>query len=125
MLIAFGDTNPLPSTVTVLDEIITDFIIESCHAAALSASYSRRQKIKVDDFKWVLRRDSRKLGRVMEIFIQEKVLKEQRKAFAFDNAEALAGKKVKGELGAVLGEDGEVEAEGKKRGRKKRKIEEK
>ncbi|KAH0288958.1 hypothetical protein KCU71_g15608, partial [Aureobasidium melanogenum] len=64
LLEAFGDTQPLPATLTTLDEIITDFIIETCHSAAICASYSRRQKIKVDDFKWVLRRDAKKLGRV-------------------------------------------------------------
>jgi transcription initiation factor TFIID subunit 13 len=57
---------PLSSTIAVLDEILTDFIIETCHAAALSASYSRRQKIKVDDFKFVLRKDPALLGRVQE-----------------------------------------------------------
>nr|POE75772.1 transcription initiation factor tfiid subunit 13 [Quercus suber] len=72
LLYAYG-SNPhsqthtqLPSTISVLDEILTDFIIETCHTAALCASYSRRQKIKVDDFKWVLRRDEALLGRVLE-----------------------------------------------------------
>jgi len=125
LLHAFGDSSqPLSSTVLVLDEILTDFIIETCHNAALSASYSRRQKIKVDDFKWVLRRDAKKLGRVAEIFAAERMLKENRKAFDLGNEAGLMamskkGKKDKEELGL----EDEDEDGGKKRGRKKRKIE--
>lgn len=80
LLVAFGDhPPPLPSTITTLDEILTDFIIETCHYAALSASYSRRQKIKADDFKFVLRRDEVLLGRVQEQLWRERKLKEDRK----------------------------------------------
>ena len=115
LLEAFGDTQPLPATLTTLDEIITDFIIETCHSAAICASYSRRQKIKVDDFKWVLRRDAKKLGRVTEIFFAEKILKDNRKAFDIGTGEGL----VQGKKGAVkeLG----VEEEGEEGGRKKKK----
>lgn len=80
LLVAFGDhPPPLPSTIGALDEILTDFIIETCHYAALSASYSRRQKIKADDFKFVLRRDEVLLGRVQEQLWRERKLKEDRK----------------------------------------------
>ncbi|KAK5163734.1 uncharacterized protein LTR77_010407 [Saxophila tyrrhenica] len=98
LLYAFGDTHrtqttpqPLTTTVNVLDEILTDFIIETCHYAALSASYSRRQKIKVDDFKFVLRRDERLLGRVLEQLWREKKMKEDRKVLDFEGAEQGAG----------------------------------
>lgn len=75
-----GAINPhLPATISVLDEILTDFIIETCHYAALSASYSRRQKIKADDFKFVLRKDEMLLGKVQETLWREKKLKEDRK----------------------------------------------
>jgi len=129
MLEAFGDKHPLPSTVLVLDEIITDFIIETCHSAALCASYSRRQKIKVDDFKWVLRRDAKKLGRVTEIFFAEKILKDSRKAFELTTGQdALVAGTKRGKGGAAMAEIGAV-AEGEEdeggRKRKKRKVEEK
>ncbi|KAF2142527.1 uncharacterized protein K452DRAFT_226665 [Aplosporella prunicola CBS 121167] len=85
-LVAFGDDwNPLPETVKVLDEIITDFVIETCHEAALCASYSRRAKIKVDDFKFILRKDPLKLGRVTEILNKEKEIREKRKVFNVDD----------------------------------------
>ncbi|KAI9708124.1 MAG: Transcription initiation factor TFIID subunit 13 [Bogoriella megaspora] len=84
-LFAFGSPTPiLPSTIRCLDEIITDFIIETCHEAAQCASYSRRSKIKVDDFKFVLRKDEKKLGRVAEILRLERELKNQRKGFEIE-----------------------------------------
>ncbi|KAF1820061.1 transcription initiation factor IID, 18 kDa subunit, partial [Dissoconium aciculare CBS 342.82] len=85
LLYAFGDSpTPLPNTAACLDEILTDFIIETCHAAALCASYSRRQKIKVDDFRWVLRRNPIMLGRVQEQLARGRHIQEQRKGVDVD-----------------------------------------
>ncbi|KAI9822773.1 MAG: Transcription initiation factor TFIID subunit 13 [Thelocarpon impressellum] len=82
LMYAFGDVpQPLDETVKVLDEIVTDFIIETCHEAASHASYSRRQKIKVDDFTFALRKDPAKLGRVQELVQMDKHLKKLRKVF--------------------------------------------
>ena len=64
-----------------MDEIVTDFILELCHGAAQVAHHARRQKIKVDDFRFALRRDPNKLGRVQELLRMERELKEARKAF--------------------------------------------
>ncbi|KAJ5740971.1 Transcription initiation factor TFIID subunit 13 [Penicillium malachiteum] len=88
-LLAYGDPSPhapyiaepLPETIRVLDEIVTDFILELCHGAAQVAHHARRQKIKVDDFRFALRRDPNKLGRVQELLRMERELKEARKAF--------------------------------------------
>lgn len=65
----------------VLDEIVTDFILELCHGSAQVAHHARRQKIKVEDFRFALRRDANKLGRVQELLRMERELKEARKAF--------------------------------------------
>lgn len=66
-LYAYGDDpEPLPETLRILDEIVTDFVIETCHTAARSATYSNRQKIKVDDFKFAVRRSDAMLGRLQE-----------------------------------------------------------
>lgn len=89
LLLAYGDpaphpsfpSEPLPETVRVLDEIVTDFVLELCHGAAQVAHHARRQKIKVDDFRFALRRDPTKLGRVQELLRMERELKEARKAF--------------------------------------------
>jgi transcription initiation factor TFIID subunit 13 len=104
-LLAFGDNDyPLAETVRVLDEIITDYIIETCHEAASVAHHARRAKIKLDDFKFMLRRDTVKLGRVSDMLETDKELKRKRKAFDTDE-------------GAVLGKgDKEDDAAGKKKG---------
>ena len=60
------------------------FVIETSHAAALHASYSRRTKIKVDDFKFAIRKDPKKLGRVVELLNKEKLLKSARQGFDFN-----------------------------------------
>ncbi|KAF2692118.1 TFIID-18kDa-domain-containing protein [Lentithecium fluviatile CBS 122367] len=113
-LIAYGDTSsPLPATIRVLDEIVTDFIIESCHEAAAVAHHARRQKIKLDDFKFMLRRDAVKLGRVSEFLETDKELKRKRKAFDTDE-----GAVVKGDQGVEAALAGGAAAEGKKGGEK-------
>ncbi|KAI9678139.1 MAG: Transcription initiation factor TFIID subunit 13 [Caeruleum heppii] len=82
LMYAYGDVRePLDETVKVLDEIVTDFIIETCHEASAHASYARRQKIKVDDFTFALRKDPVKLGRVQELISMDKHLKALRKTF--------------------------------------------
>ncbi|KAJ5489652.1 Transcription initiation factor TFIID subunit 13 [Penicillium diatomitis] len=89
LLLAYGDPSPdpsfpaepLPETVRVLDEVVTDFILELCHGAAQVAHHANRQKVKVDDFRFALRRDPNKLGRVQELLHMERELKEARKAF--------------------------------------------
>ncbi|PLB44017.1 TFIID-18kDa-domain-containing protein [Aspergillus steynii IBT 23096] len=126
LLLAYGDpsphpsfpSEPLPETVRVLDEIVTDFILEMCHGAAQYASYSRRQKIKVDDFRFALRRDPNKLGRVQELLRMERELKEARKAFDQNDDQVGnlkdAGKKGLEELGE--GADGKKSKGKGKRG---------
>ncbi|TKA52039.1 hypothetical protein B0A49_10818 [Cryomyces minteri] len=117
-LIAFGDDrNPLPETVRVLDEIVTDYIIETCHAAALCASYSRRAKIKVDDFKFTLRKDPKKLGRVTELLQKDKEIKKSRRAFDVDDDAAT--KEVVGAVKEKDKDDGDGKTED---GRKSKKL---
>jgi transcription initiation factor TFIID subunit 13 len=61
------------------------YIINTCLTAAASASYSRRQKIKVDDFKFAIRKDPGKLGRVQELFLKKKMIDDARKQFNCDD----------------------------------------
>ncbi|EEQ86891.1 hypothetical protein RJZ56_003195 [Blastomyces dermatitidis] len=116
LLHAYGDPTPhpsypqepLPETLRVLDEIVTDFIIETCHSAAQCATYSRRQKIKVDDFRFALRRDPVKLGRVQELFRIERELKEARRAFdQNDDQVGASGKKGLEELAEPVADGGD------------------
>lgn len=106
LLFAYGDDEkPLPETVRLLDEIVTDYIIELCQEAAILASYSHRVKIKLDDFKFTLRKDPRKMGRVVEMLSKEKELKRQRRIIDDETA------------GAADDEDGK-EGGGKRKKRK-------
>ena len=82
-----------------------------CHGAAQHANYSRRQKIKVDDFRFALRRDANKLGRVQELLRMERELKEARKQFD-QNDDQVGNLKDAGKKG--LEDIGENVADGKK-----------
>lgn len=85
LLYAHGDDpDPLPETVRVLDEIVTDVIIETCHAASRHATLNNRQKVKLEDFKFVVSKDERLLGRMTELIGMEKELKKARKVFDTD-----------------------------------------
>ncbi|KAK2760884.1 Transcription initiation factor TFIID subunit 13 [Arachnomyces sp. PD_36] len=124
MLHAYGDPlphpdlpqEPLPETVRVLDDIVTDFVIDSCHSAAAVATHAGRQKVKADDFHFMLRGDPTKLGRVQELIRMEKELKEARKVFD-QNDDRVGGLK---ETGKNVLEDGEEDAaaDGKEGGKK-------
>ena len=110
-LYAFGDDHePLPETVRILDELVTDFVIETCHGAAQSAQYSNRQKIKVDDFKHAIRGGELMLGRVQELAAIEKKLKEARRPVDLGDDLKAAQE--------TLGADGEDGAKKGRRGRK-------
>lgn len=125
-LLAFGDNDyPLPETVRVLDEIVTDYIIETCHEAAAVAHHARRAKIKLDDFKFMLRRDTSKLGRVSEMLETDKELKRKRKAFDTDEGAVLQKGDAKGDdedVPAAKRGKGDEDAERKKKKKKKDKI---
>ncbi|KAI9811615.1 MAG: Transcription initiation factor TFIID subunit 13 [Pycnora praestabilis] len=114
LLYAYGDDRePLPETIKVLDEIVTDYIIETAHSAASSATYSRRAKIKVDDFKFALRKDPSKLGRVQELLEMDKELKKARQAFnPEDDKFAAVGLVGKGDKGGEV-KEGAKEGKGK------------
>lgn len=102
----------------VLDEIVTDYIIETCHEAAAVAHHARRAKIKLDDFKFMLRRDTGKLGRVSEMLETDKELKRKRKAFDTDEGAVLQ----KGDAKEEEGEQKREEEGRKKKKKKKEKV---
>lgn len=67
----------------VLDEITTDFIIETCHAASAAATYAGRQKVKNEDFLFAIRKNETMLGRTQELFQIEREQKEVSALFAY------------------------------------------
>lgn len=118
-LLAFGDNDyPLPETMRILDEIITDYIIETCHEAASVAHHARRAKIKLDDFKFMLRRDTGKLGRVSDMLETDKELKNKRKAFNTDEGQVSAEAVGLGDAGDA----GDGESSKKKRKKKNEEV---
>ncbi|KIV91320.1 hypothetical protein PV10_05871 [Exophiala mesophila] len=113
---------PFPETIRVLDEMLTDFIIETCHNAVTIATYSGRAKLKLSDFEFVLRRDAVKLGRVQEMFKKKRDIDNKKKLF--DTNEGKEGAKMNvGDLmnlGEVIGEEGTGKGKGRGRGRRKK-----
>lgn len=79
MMYAFGDEDATPDSLAVMEDILTDFITELCLEAGRAAG--PRQKVRVDDFKFVLRNDAKKLGRVEELLSLQKEIQKSRKLF--------------------------------------------
>ncbi|TKA79892.1 hypothetical protein B0A55_03672 [Friedmanniomyces simplex] len=111
----------LPQTLATLDEILHTFLLETCHAAALSASYSRRAKLKPEDFKFVLRHDERLLGRVLEQVWKERNMKEERRVMDFESVgkEGVGGLEGIAQAGGVGGADLGV---GRRKGGKRKRV---
>lgn len=99
LLYAHGDVpESLPGTIKVLDEMLSDFIIELCFEADRPAQLAGRQKVKLEDFKFACRKDPLKLGKIEEVFERKAEIDAARKAVDVSddkitktNVEALAG----------------------------------
>lgn len=93
LLYAYGDVpNPYPETIGVLEDILQEYITAICFEAHRVARAGNRQKLKVEDFKFALRHDAIKLGRVEELLSMQKEINEARKTF--DNSEGKSLSKV-------------------------------
>lgn len=80
LMYAFGDDKqPALDSVKILEDIVIDYINEMCLEAARVAG--TRNKLKVDDFKFILRNDPRKLGRVEELLTLQRIIADARKQF--------------------------------------------
>jgi transcription initiation factor TFIID subunit 13 len=118
-------------TVRVLDEIVTDFVIETCHDAVAIAAYSGRAKLKLADFEWALRKDMVKLGHTQTMIQKKKDIDSKKKVFdvgevgggneggyggriAVENLQGLAGE---------VGEEGTGKGKGRGKGKRKKKKE--
>lgn len=118
LMYAFGDVpNPHPESVAVLEDILQDYIVSICHEAYRMAVAANRQKIKVDDFKFAIRNDPKKLGRVDELLHLQREIAEARKTF--DNSEGKSLSKAYNEKKEK--EDATVkESKGKKKAKEKK-----
>ncbi|KAJ1897441.1 hypothetical protein GGF37_004414 [Kickxella alabastrina] len=80
LMYGFGDEMPpLPESVDVLEDILIDYINDICIQAAKVSS--KPSKISVDDFKFVLRKDPKKLARIVELLAMNKEIEIARTLF--------------------------------------------
>ncbi|KAI8321445.1 transcription initiation factor-like protein TFIID subunit 13 [Martensiomyces pterosporus] len=80
LMYGFGDSMaPLPDSVDVLEDILIDYINSMCVQAAKVSG--RRGKVNVEDFKFILRKDPKKLARVEELIAMNKEIETARTLF--------------------------------------------
>jgi transcription initiation factor TFIID subunit 13 len=86
LLYAHGDVRaPLSETVRVLDEIVTEFIQNISFEATRVANHAGRQKVKLDDFMFVMRRNPVYIGKIQETFDKKKEIEAARKNFSIED----------------------------------------
>lgn len=91
LLYAHGDVmHPLPDTIRTLDEIVTDFIQGVAFEASRAAHHKGRQKLKLEDFEFALRKNPAFLGKVQEVFEKKGEIDRAKKAFNTDDDVDLA-----------------------------------
>ncbi|GLJ11935.1 hypothetical protein SUGI_0180510 [Cryptomeria japonica] len=83
MMYGYGDdSNPLPESVALMEDIVIDYITDMVHKAQDLAS--KRGKLLTEDFLFLLRKDLPKLNRCTELLAMNEELKRARKAFEVD-----------------------------------------
>lgn len=86
LMVAYGDVpEPLPESVKVMDDILTEFVEGVCFEASRHAQVAGRQKLKFDDFEFSLRRNPQYLGKIRTMIDKRLQMKELRKAFQTDD----------------------------------------
>nr|GEY37665.1 transcription initiation factor TFIID subunit 13 [Tanacetum cinerariifolium] len=94
MMYGFGDdSNPLPETVALVEDIVVEYVTDMVHKAQDIAS--KRGKLLTEDFLFLIRKDTPKLNRCTELLSMNEELKQARKAFDVDE-EKLASAEVYG-----------------------------
>ncbi|KAI1846500.1 hypothetical protein JX265_004977 [Neoarthrinium moseri] len=86
LMYAYGDVpNPLPESVRVMDDILTQFLEGICFEATRHATVAGRQKLKFEDFEFSLRRQPEYLGKIKTMIDKRKEITRMRKAFQPDD----------------------------------------
>lgn len=88
---AYGDSpTPDPASVALMEEMTIDFLTDLCHRARPSpyslntpSTYppASRARVKVDDFKFALRKDTKKLARLEELLYLDRVIANAKRMF--------------------------------------------
>jgi transcription initiation factor TFIID subunit 13 len=82
MLYGFGDSiNPLGETVDIVEDCVTEYLSRLLNRAMRFAYRGGSDKVKTEDLMQVLKRDSKKYGRMEELLFMNEELKRVRKAF--------------------------------------------
>ena len=80
LLYAFGDcSSPNVETIHFLEDILTSYLIDVTLEANKYRLASNRTKLKLDDFKFALRKDPTKLGRLVYLFHKTKSIAKAKK----------------------------------------------
>ncbi|XP_021904410.1 transcription initiation factor TFIID subunit 13 [Carica papaya] len=90
MMYGFGDdANPLPETVALVEDIVVEYVTDLAHKAQDIGS--KRGKLSVEDFLYLIRKDLPKLNRCTELLSMQEELKQARKAFEVDEEKLASG----------------------------------
>ncbi|KAH7021185.1 transcription initiation factor IID, 18kD subunit-domain-containing protein [Microdochium trichocladiopsis] len=107
LLFAYGDVEkPLPETVRVADEIVTEFLEGVCFEASRRAQVAGRQKLKFDDFEFALRHSPAYLGKVRNMIDKRQHINKMRKTFNQDDDTLAKEAERAGKNGAANGASG-------------------
>jgi len=95
MLYGFGDVRtPLPQTVHLMEDLVVDYVTQVLRKASAAAEARQRatrgsstSRIKEADLLFVLRKDRKRLHRVLELL---EVFEEQKQARATENVDEMA-----------------------------------
>lgn len=95
MLYGFGDVRtPLPQTVQLMEDLVVDYVTQVLRKASAAAEARQRatrgsstSRIKEADLLFVLRKDRKRLHRVLELL---EVFEEQKQARATENVDEMA-----------------------------------
>ncbi|KUI67576.1 Transcription initiation factor TFIID subunit 13 [Cytospora mali] len=112
-LIAHGDSRqPLPETIRVLDEILTEFIQGVSFEATRVAQLAGRQKVKYEDFQFAMRKNPVFLGKAAENKELREIIDKQRRVF---NEDEMIKEDVAGAAGGGAAAAGSATGRGRKR----------
>ncbi|KAJ8661882.1 hypothetical protein O0I10_002213 [Lichtheimia ornata] len=80
LMYGFGDVaNPASDSISVMDDLVIMYISEMCQEASRVAEH--RGKVRVEDFKYILRKDKKKLGRVEELLYMSEDIRRAKQLF--------------------------------------------
>ncbi|ODV83423.1 hypothetical protein CANARDRAFT_180591, partial [[Candida] arabinofermentans NRRL YB-2248] len=82
LLFAFGDcSSPNVETIHFLEDVLTSYLLDIMMQANQVRLAQGRNKLKVDDLRFALRRDSVKLGRLHDLLKMDSEISKAKKLF--------------------------------------------